>query len=65
VGEYLGSARGMGYVILQAEGVLDINAVFAGILVLSVFALALDLAVTLAERSLLVWRPTEAATERA
>src|SRR5690348_4408305 len=27
VGEYLGSARGVGYLILQAEGVFDINSV--------------------------------------
>jgi NitT/TauT family transport system permease protein len=31
VGEYLGSARGVGYLILQAEGTFDINTVFAGI----------------------------------
>ena len=35
VGEYLGSARGVGYLILQAEGVFDINTVFAGIMVLT------------------------------
>lgn len=56
VGEYLGSAAGMGYLILQAESVFDINAVFAGIIVLTVFALLLDFAVTLAERRLLGWR---------
>src|SRR3954469_11868347 len=28
VGEYLGSSRGVGYLILQAEGTFDINAVF-------------------------------------
>ena len=39
VGEYLGSARGVGYLILQAEGTFDINTVFAGILVLTAFAL--------------------------
>ena len=38
VGEYLGSARGVGYLILQAEGTFDINTVFAGILVLTGFA---------------------------
>jgi NitT/TauT family transport system permease protein len=64
VGEYLGSARGIGYLILQAEGVLDINTVFAGILLLTLFALVLDFLVTLAERQLLVWRPTQAETER-
>jgi len=33
------------YLILQAEGTFDINAVFAGILVLTAFALLLDWAV--------------------
>ena len=42
VGEYLGSSRGVGYLILQAEGAFDINTVMAGILVLTAFALALD-----------------------
>ena len=46
VGEYLGSAKGVGYLILQAEGVFDINTVFAGILVLTAFALVLDVIVT-------------------
>lgn len=36
VGEYLGSARGVGYLILQAEGSFDINTVFAGIVVLTI-----------------------------
>ena len=57
VGEYLGSAKGVGYLILQAEGVFDINTVFAGILVLTACALVLDFLVTLAERRLLRWRP--------
>lgn len=57
VGEYLGSSRGIGYLILQAESTFDVNAVFAGILVLTVFALLLDLTVTLAERRLIVGRP--------
>src|SRR5438067_4774919 len=62
VGEYLGSARGVGYVILQAEGVFDINTVIAGILVLTLFALLLDFAVTKIEARLLVWRPQTAET---
>src|SRR5712672_1583614 len=64
VGEYLGSSEGVGYVILQAEGTFDINAVFAGILVLTAFALLLDRAVTHAERRLLVWQPRSGETER-
>jgi NitT/TauT family transport system permease protein len=63
VGEYLGSAAGVGYLILQAESVFDINTVFAGILVLTGFALALDGLVTFAERRLLVWRPAQSETE--
>ena len=63
VGEYLGSARGVGYLILQAEGVFDINTVFAGIVVLTVFALLMDALVTRIEERLLVWRPRTAQTE--
>ncbi len=63
VGEYLGSARGVGYLIQQAEGAFDINTVFAGILVLTAFALVLDFAVGAMERRLLVWRPTQGETE--
>ena len=56
-GEDLGSASGVGYLIHQAEGVFDINTVMAGILVLTVFALALDAAVGRLERHLMVWQP--------
>jgi NitT/TauT family transport system permease protein len=64
VGEYLGSSRGVGYLILQAEGTFDFNAVVAGILVLTAFALLLDWGVTLAERRLLVWQPRSGETEK-
>ena len=64
VGEYLGSSRGVGYLILQAEGTFDINSVFAGILVLTAFALILDGMVTFAERRLMVWQPRGGETER-
>ncbi len=64
VGEYLGSASGVGYLIHQAEGVFDINTVMAGILVLTGFALALDGAVGRIERRLMVWQPRGGETER-
>jgi NitT/TauT family transport system permease protein len=64
VGEYLGSARGVGYLILQAEGTFDINTVFAGILVLTGFALLLDTAVGVVERRLMTWQPRASETER-
>ena len=64
VGEYLGSASGVGYLIHQAEGVFDINTVMAGILVLTGFALALDAAVGRLERRLLKWQPRTGETEK-
>src|SRR5258708_17720091 len=39
VGEYLGSAAGLGYLIQQAEGVFDVAGVFAGMFVLSAFVI--------------------------
>jgi len=62
VGEYLGSSRGIGYLILQAEGTFDINTVFAGVLVLTVFALVLDICVGFVERKLMRWQPAAGET---
>ena len=64
VGEYLGSARGVGYLILQAEGTFDINTVMAGILVLTAFALALDWLVGIGEQRLMKWQPRSGETEK-
>ena len=64
VGEYLGSARGVGYLILQAEGTFDINTVFAGILVLTAFALVLDTGVGWLEKRLMKWQPKSGETEK-
>jgi NitT/TauT family transport system permease protein len=57
VGEYLGSAAGLGYLIQQAEGVFDVAGVFAGMFVLAAFVIVIDTLVTLVEKRLLVWRP--------
>ncbi|GIK79458.1 MAG: ABC transporter permease [Pseudorhodoplanes sp.] len=62
VGEYLGSAAGLGYIILQAEMTFDIAGVFAGMFVLAAFVIVIDGLVTLVERRLLVWRPAAADT---
>jgi NitT/TauT family transport system permease protein len=64
VGEYLGSSRGVGYLILQAEGSFDINTVMAGILVLTAFALLLDGAVGIAEKKLMTWQPRSGESEK-
>jgi NitT/TauT family transport system permease protein len=64
VGEYLGSARGLGYVIAQAEGTFDTTGVFAGMAVLAAFTLVVDMLVTGVERRLLAWKPPAAHMER-
>jgi NitT/TauT family transport system permease protein len=64
VGEYLGSARGVGYLILQAEGTFDVNTVFAGIVVLTAFALVLDGIVGRIEKHLMKWQPRQGETEK-
>jgi NitT/TauT family transport system permease protein len=62
IGEYLGSIRGIGYVIWEAEGIFDIDAadidaVLAGVILLTTFAYVHDVVVTLVERRLLRWQP--------
>jgi NitT/TauT family transport system permease protein len=58
VGEYIGSARGIGYVVAQAQGIFDTAAVFAGLILTSAVVLVIDLAINRLERYLLRWRPT-------
>ncbi len=60
VGEYLGSAAGLGYLIQIAEGNFEVAGVFAGMFVLVVFVIAIDVLVSVVERRLLVWRPAAA-----
>src|SRR5258708_5281351 len=57
VGEYLGSARGVGYVVAQAEGVFDTTGVFAGLILTSAVVLCIDLGIERLQRYLLRWRP--------
>jgi NitT/TauT family transport system permease protein len=60
VGEYLGSARGIGFVVAQAEGVFDTTGVFAGLILTSVVVLGIDLMIERLENHLLRWRPPAA-----
>ncbi len=57
VGEYIGAARGIGYVVAQAQGVFDTTGVFAGLILTSAVVLLVDLAILRLERHLLRWRP--------
>lgn len=56
VGEYLGAARGVGYLISQAEGTFDTTGVFAGMAVLSAVVLLVGWGVDRLERHLLRWK---------
>jgi NitT/TauT family transport system permease protein len=56
VGEYLGAARGVGYLISQAEGTFDTTGVFAGMAVLSAVVLLVGWGVNRLERWLLRWK---------
>lgn len=61
VGEYLGASGGVGYAIAQAQGVFDTKGVFAGMFILMIVVLIVDLAVNRFERYLLRWRPVRSA----
>ena len=60
VGEYLGASAGLGYKIQEAESVFDVTGVFAGMVILMIFVIAIDAVVTAIENRLLVWRPNAA-----
>lgn len=56
VGEFVTSQRGLGYVILTAQGSFDTTRVFAAIVILSVLGLFLMSLIDLAEHFALPWR---------
>jgi NitT/TauT family transport system permease protein len=57
VGEYMGAARGIGYLVAQAQGVFDTTGVMAGLILTSAVVLCIDLGINRVERYLLRWRP--------
>jgi sulfonate transport system permease protein len=57
VGEVLGAEHGVGLVIRTAQGNLDPNGVFAGMLVVAVITLVAEFLLTVLEKRLLSWRP--------
>jgi NitT/TauT family transport system permease protein len=64
VGEYLGSSRGVGYLIAQAEGVFDTTGVMAGMTFLAAFVLAIGAIVARVEKRLLRWKGRDAESAR-
>lgn len=63
VGEYMGAARGLGYIISQAEGTFDSTGVFAGMVVLAIVVLLIDFGIHAVENRLLRWKPQQTAFE--
>ena len=58
VGEYLAAARGLGWVIAQAQGNLDAAGVYAGMTILCIIVVIVELGVVFLERKLLAWKPS-------
>lgn len=59
VGEFVSSQRGLGHVILSAQGSFDTPRVFAALAILAVLGVVLIAAVDLAERQAMPWRRGE------
>jgi NitT/TauT family transport system permease protein len=60
-GEFVGSDRGLGYVLLQASGNLNTALLFATLVVLSLVAMVFFYAVELVERILIPWHVSQRA----
>lgn len=65
VGEFVSSQRGLGYVILSAQGMFDIPRVFAALVVLAVLGVALFWAIVWAERRSIPWHASQSEAARA
>ena len=63
VGEWVGSSAGLGYVMLHANGRMQIDLMFAALLVLSLFALVIYFTIDRLLRRALPWQPDSAPTD--
>jgi NitT/TauT family transport system permease protein len=57
VGEFLGSAHGLGNLIAVAQGTFNTDGIFAVMFILAVIALIAESLITRLENRLIVWRP--------
>ncbi|MEC3981908.1 ABC transporter permease [Amycolatopsis sp. H20-H5] len=60
VGEYTGAKYGLGFLIANAQGTFDTAGVYAGMLIITVVALAAEWGISTLENRLLRWRPPSA-----
>ncbi|MFL6051564.1 MAG: ABC transporter permease [Actinoallomurus sp.] len=58
VGEIFGAQHGLGLLINQAKGNFNPNGVYAGTLLVAVMALAAEFLISMLERRILAWRPS-------
>jgi putative hydroxymethylpyrimidine transport system permease protein len=63
IGEWVGASAGLGFVMLQANGRLQIDLMFAALLVLAVMAVALYYATDTLLRRLVPWHPETTPTD--
>jgi NitT/TauT family transport system permease protein len=63
VAEFIGGQRGLGYVIMLAQGRLDAAQAFAGIFILSIMATALCYAVVWVEHFVIPWHASQRAVQ--
>jgi putative hydroxymethylpyrimidine transport system permease protein len=63
IGEWVGSGAGLGYLMLQANARMQVDLMFAALLVLAAMALALFLAVDRGARALVRWQPEAASLQ--
>ncbi|QEO14836.1 ABC transporter permease [Agromyces intestinalis] len=57
--EFLGSNRGLGYLLIRASNLLDMASLFAAVLIVTALVQALSLTASSVESRLLVWIPKE------
>lgn len=59
VGEFLGAQHGLGLMIRTAQGTFNANGVLAAMVIIAIVALAAEGLLTVLERRLLRWRPSQ------
>ena len=64
IGEWVGSSAGLGYLMLQANARMQVDLMFAALLVLAVMALLLWFAADHAGRALARWQPESLGSAR-
>lgn len=62
VGEYTGAQAGLGFLISNAQGTFDSAGIYAGMIIITVVALAAEFLIGQAENRLLRWRPAPGGT---